>query len=568
MSEFNKENNYSILNIMKYSKLVNIYEKLEITPSKLEKTNIISEFLSKTPKNSLETVLMLLTGQVFPEWNELELGVGPSLIYDTISFVTGFKSSEIKKFVAKEGDIGNVTEKILNKNIQPVLLKNELTIKQVYTSFEKIAKTFGPGSQTKKIKYLAELLSNASPKEAKYILRTILGELRIGVAEGLVRNAIAKSFNIDVNLIERAIMYTNNIGVVGRTAKEGIDEIKKIKMKLFIPVKPMLAITSPSISNSLNESEKVALEIKYDGARVQIHKKGNEIKIYSRKLENITKALPDVVKIIKEVITVDEVIIDGETVAINKKNGRPKPFQEVIKRFRRKHNIDDMVKKIPFETYIFDILYIKGNNIIDMEFKNRRKILEEIIKPIEGKLRLAEQVITSDLNESEEFYNYSLNKGHEGIMVKNMKASYMLGSRGGNMLKIKPIMETLDLAIIGATWGAGKRSGLFGSYSLGIKNEENKIIPIGNVGTGLTETQLKSLTSRLKPYIKYEKGQQVILKPIIVVEVAYQDIQKSSNHKAGYALRFPRVVNIRDDKNINDIDTIERLISLFNLMKK
>ncbi len=550
---------------MRYSELANVYEKLEFTPSKLEKTDIISEFLKETSEDVLERLSMLLTGQVFPEWDELELGVGPSLLYDTISFVTGVKPAEIKNLLAKEGDIGNVTEKILKRKVQHILFKKELTVEQVYTSFGRIARAYGSGSQNKKVKYLAELLSNASPKEAKYIVRTVLGELRIGVAEGLVRDAIAKAFNIDVKIVGRAFMLANHIGIVAKAAKTGKAALEKIKIKVFIPIRPMLAQLAPDIQHVLKELGEAAMEIKYDGARVQIHKKGDEIKIYSRRLENVTEALPDIVKMARKAIKADEVIIDGETVAIDTATGKPRAFQEIMKRFRRKHDIAGMLERIPFETYIFDVMFINGKETIDMNFRERRQVIEEVIKPVKGKFGTAEQIITSDFEEAEKFYHYALDKGHEGIMIKNLKALYIPGARVGYMYKIKPTMETLDLVVIGATWGTGKRSGWLGSYFLGVRDESTgEFLPVGKVATGLSEEQLKELTSSLKPLIEYEEGQKVMLKPMLVVEVAYQEIQRSPNYESGYALRFPRVVRIRDDKSSREADTIDRLISLYN----
>lgn len=551
---------------MKFIELANIYQKLENTSGKLEKTDIISEFLQAVPEYDIENVLRFLTGEIFSVWEELELGVGSSLIHKSIERSNNISIVEIKKMLVKSIDIGVVIEKIKEEQMKHISINSELTVLHLYETFKKIAMVSGEGSQDKKIRYISILTSNVTPVEAKFILRIFTGNLRIGVAEALVRNAISKAFNIDKKIIDRAIMY-NNIGIVAKKSYEGIDEVKKIKMELFVPVKPMLAQISPNISTPLEEQGKIAFEIKYDGARVQIHKKGNEIKIYSRKLENVTEALPDIVRYVREAVIVENIIIDGEAVAINRETGRPKPFQEVLKRFRRKHNIEDMVRKIPFEVFIFDILYINGENITGMKYEERREILEKNIISLKRRFTLSGQIVTYDLDEAERFYNFSLDKGHEGVMIKNINAPYMLGSRGANWLKVKPIMETLDLVIIGATWGTGKRSGVFGSYKLGVSNG-NEFMQIGNVGTGLSDIQLEKLTARLKPYIEKEEGQNVFLKPDVVVEIAYQDIQKSVNRESGYALRFPRVVNIREDKSINESDNIERVVTLFNLMNK
>ncbi len=548
--------------MMRYSKLVDVYEKLEATSSKLEKTAIISKFLKSCNDKLLEFIPLLLTGEIFPQWSELELGVGPGLLYQALSFVSGVSQSKIKEMLAEYGDIGVVAEIVMSKKVQATLFRKELSVEEVYESFEKIARATGAGSQNKKIRHVADLLSSAEPREAKYIVRTILGELRIGVAEGIVRDAIAQAFNVDVKKVERAFMLSNHLGIVAKAAKN--DELDKIGMNIFVPIRPMLAQVAPSLDQVIKEFGRIALEIKYDGARVQIHKKGDKIKIFSRRLENVTDALPDVVEKARKAIKAEEVIIDGESVAYDPNTNKPRAFQDILRRFRRKYDITKMLEKIPFETFVFDVMYLNGKETIDLPFEERRKLLEEIIEPQEN-FTLAEQLITASVDEAEEFYHHALDLGHEGAMLKNLKAPYIPGARVGYMYKLKPVMETLDLVIIGAIWGTGKRSGWLGSYILGIRDENTgEFLPVGKVATGLSEEQLEELTSRLKPLIEYQKGQEVKIKPELVVEVAYQEIQRSPNYKSGYALRFPRVVRIRDDKSPEEADTLSRLIQLYS----
>jgi DNA ligase-1 len=553
---------------MEYQKLAQVYERLEVTPSKLEKTDIIAGLLRDTPDELLDIVPSLLMGRVFPDQSQLELGMGPGLLFDSICFIAGVSKDTLKDTIKEEGDVGNATEKLLRKKVQSSLFTKKLEVRELYEKFEKIAKSSGPKSQEKMKRILSDLLNSATPTEAKYITRTVLDELRVGVAEGLVRDAISLVFDVPKNAVERAYMITNDFGEVAKTAKAGgEDGLLELKMKIGVPLKPMLSQIAPGIEDVLEDIDEVAFEIKYDGARIQIHKVGEKIKIFSRRLEDVTENLPDIVKCAKKGI-LEDAIVEGEAVAIDPETRKPRAFQYMLKRFRRKYDIERMAKKIPFEVYLFDVLYAKGKSQIDEPFKKRRKVLENIIEPIEKKFELAEQLITSDTKEAEKFYNESLQMGHEGLMIKNQVALYIPGARVKHMYKIKPVMETLDLVIVGALWGTGKRAGWLSSYVLGAKSDETgEFAEVGRVGTGVTEEQLQEFTDVLKPLIEYESGGEVKLKPEVVVEVAFQEIQKSPQYDSGFALRFPRVMKVRDDKSTNDADNLDRLKGLYEAQR-
>ncbi len=550
--------------MLRYSELANLYEQLERISSKHEKTAIIASFLRKVDAEDLDKVALLLLGKVFPPWSMEELGFGTQLMIRAIAIATGANEKQIENAYKETGDLGLAAERFVARKKQMTLFQQPLTVDKVIGNLRKVAKIEGEGSIDKKIALVAELLTSASPKEAKYIVRTVLEELRIGVAEGIIRDAISLAFNVPVDIVERAYNLTNDLGFVAKIAKEkGKEGLQSLKLEPGRPIKVMLAQKVESVKEALEKmGGKVAVEIKYDGARMQIHKKGDKITLFTRRLENVTRQFPDIVDMVKKGIKAEECIVEGEAVAIDE-NGKPRPFQTLSRRIKRKYDIEKMVKEIPVELNLFDIVYLNGKSLIDVPFEERRKILESIVE-LHGKLKLAEQLISDNVQEIEKFYKKALDMGHEGIMIKNLKAPYKPGSRVGYMVKLKPTMETLDLVIIGAEWGEGKRAHWLSSYLLACRDPDTgKYLSIGKMGTGLTEDQFREMTERLKPLIIRSEGKFVEIKPSVVVEVAYEEIQKSPNYESGFALRFPRLVRVREDRGPEDIDTIYRVRKLY-----
>ncbi len=550
--------------MLKYSELANLYEQLEGISSKHEKTAIIASFLRKVSAEDLDKVVLLLLGRVFPPWSMEELGFGTQLMIRAIAMATGANERQIENTYKETGDLGLAAERFVAKKRQMTLFQQALTVDKVIENLRKVARVEGEGSIDKKIALVAELLTSASPKEARYVVRTVLEELRIGVAEGIIRDAISLAFNVPVDIVEKAYNLTNDLGFVAKIAKEkGKDGLQSLKLEPGKPIKVMLAQKVENVKEALEKmGGKVATEIKYDGARMQIHKRGDEIALFTRRLENVTKQFPDIVDMVRKGIDTEECIIEGEVVAIDE-NGKPRPFQMLSRRIKRKYDIEKMVREIPVELNLFDIVYLNGESLIDVPFEKRRKILENIAKPY-NKLKLAEQLISDDVQEIEKFYKKALDMGHEGIMIKNLKAPYKPGSRVGYMVKLKPTMETLDLVIVGAEWGEGKRAHWLSSYLLACRDPDTgKYLSIGKMGTGLTEDQFREMTERLKPLIIRSEGKFVEIKPNIVVEVAYEEIQKSPNYESGFALRFPRLIRIREDRGPEDVDTIYRVRRLY-----
>ncbi|WP_457750687.1 ATP-dependent DNA ligase [Thermococcus sp.] len=554
---------------MKYSELAELYRRLEKTTLKTLKTKFVADFLKKTPDDLLDIIPYLILGKVFPDWDERELGVGEKLLLKSVSMATGVSEREIEDSIRDTGDLGESVALALKKKKQKSFFSQPLTIKRVYETFVKIAEASGEGSQDRKMKYLANLFMDATPEEGKYLARTVLGTMRTGVAEGILRDAIAEAFKVKPELVERAYMLTSDFGYVTKTAKlEGNEGLSKVQIQIGKPIRPMLAQNAANVKEALIEmGGEAAFEIKYDGARVQVHKDGDRVIVYSRRLENVTRAIPEIVEAIRASLKPDKVITEGELVAVGE-GGRPRPFQFVLRRFRRKYNIEEMIEKIPLELNLFDILYVDGESLIDTPFSKRRRRLESSVEESD-RIKLAVQLVTKNADEAQKFYEDALNLGHEGVMAKRLDSVYEPGNRGKKWLKVKPTMENLDLVIIGAEWGEGRRAHLLGSYLVAAYDPHSgEFVPVGKVGSGFTDEDLAEFTKMLKPLIVREEGKFVEIQPKVVIEVTYQEIQKSPKYKSGFALRFPRFVALREDKSPEEADTIERVAELYELQER
>jgi len=562
---------------MDYSILSDYYEKLEAVSSKLKKTEILAEFFKKNPAEELPKIVLLVQGIVYPKFAQMELGIATQMTMRAIAKASGFKPNEIETKFAKIGDLGLVTEECIKSRKQATLMKKKLTVDFIFENLKKLAIVTGKGSQEKKLNLIAELLVSAKPKEARYIVRTILGELRVGVAEGLIRDAIVQAFLVkektskeEKTKATEAVDYAWNIasdfGEIARIAKEkGVEGLKKARIQIGKPIQVMLGEKAESIEEIIKDFGKIAAEFKYDGMHAEIHKKGEQIWIYTRRLEDVTKQFPDLVEFCRKSLKAKECIVEGEALAINPRTKLPLPFQVLSQRIHRKYDIEKMVKEIPVQLNLFDVVYLNGKILFDKSFIERRKILEEITNTIPSKFQLTEQIITDNIKEAEKFYKRALNAKQEGLMLKVLDSPYIFGRHVNTLYKIKPIMETLDLLIVGATWGEGTRAKWLTSFELACRDPDTgKFLRCGMMSTGLSEEEYKQMTEMLKPLIMEEKGKNVKVKPKIVIEVGYQEIQRSPNYESGFALRFPRFLRDRSiDKSADDADAIERVKSLF-----
>ena len=561
---------------MDYCSLADIYESLDRTSSKIEKTRILAEFFREAAPPDLEKIVLLVQGRIFPRFSSHELGIAAQMMIKALSKFTGFPSGEIEDRFREKGDLGLVAEEYVEKRKQAIPSAGRLTVDRVFENLRKLAFIRGAGSQDKKFVLIGELLASAKPKEARYIVKTILGELRVGVAEGIFRDAIAEAFLIRKgmgkeerrnlrDLVDYAWNITSDYGEVARIAKEkGAEGLRKVGLRPGRPIQVMLGLSAESIDEVIEKFGKVAAEWKYDGMRIIIEKGGGRIWLFTRRLENITKQFPDIVDLAKEGLHAEECIVEGETYGIDVETGRPLPFQMLSQRIHRKYDVNRMVKQIPVQVNLFDIVYLNSEMLLNKGFLERRRILEKIVKVAPGKFQLSRQIITDELEELERFYHEALSAKQEGIMLKVLDAPYKFGRHVGTMYKIKPIMETLDLVIIGAEWGTGARVKWLSSYVLACRDPDTgRFLSVGMMGTGLSEEQFETMTENLKPLIISGKGKYVKVKPKIVVEVGYQEIQKSPSYESGMALRFPRMIRTREDKSPDECDTIQRVTELY-----
>jgi DNA ligase-1 len=454
------------------------------------------------------------------------------------------------------------------------------------------------GSVDKKISLVAELLTSAKPNEAKYIVRTILNDMRIGVGEGSIRDSIVwaffgkelevkynkeennieiedrKKYNEYVGAVQKAYDVTNDFAPVAEAAKKhGLKGLEELEMSIGIPLKVMLALKVEDIDEGFERCGKPAeFEFKYDGMRMQIHKDGKEVKIFTRRLENVTNQFPEVVDYVKKYVDEKKVILDSEAVGCSKKSGKYLPFQKISQRIKRKYDIEKMSEELPVEVNVFDIINYKGKSVVNKVFEARKKIIKKIIKNVPKKIKVAKSIVTASKKEVESFYKEAVDSGNEGLMIKNLDAPYKPGARVGFMCKLKSEQEAFDLVIIKSEWGEGKRSKWLSSYTLACRNKD-QFLEVGKASTGLKEKREEGLsfaemTDLLKPLIKREEGKEVTVKPKVVIEVGYEEIQKSPTYSSGYALRFPRVLVLRRDKSPNDATTLDMIKEAYRKQKK
>lgn len=583
---------------MQFADLCTAYDEIAKTRKRLEKTQILCALLRTTPDSEMSDVMMLLKGRVFPEWDKTTLGISQKLAIKALQGATGISEAEIVKAFKKTGDLGEVAAHFATKKKQVTLTQSSLTVADVVRGIRKLAKLEGTGSVDQKMKLVAKLLSNAGPQEALFLIRILLEDLRIGIADGTIRDAIVwwavqeqEGLHYDLatntwsgeNALERlalwqsavqdAIDRSNDVARVAITAKkQGLTGLQTVELTLGVPTRVMLAQRSLSIPDALSRvGTPAAVEYKYDGFRMQIHKKGEVVVLYTRRLEDVTAQFPDVVAAIKTLN--DDCLLDAEVVGYNPKTHRHSAFQEISQRIRRKYDIESLSVEFPVEVNVFDILLYKDKTVYKLPFTERRKLLEELVPNTPFVLRPSDLLVTSDVAHIEKFYTQALEMGYEGLMFKALDSPYKPGSRVGFMVKLKPTMDTLDVVVVGAEWGEGKRSGWFTSFTIAIQDDDGVLVELGRVGTGFKELEQEDgvtfahMTDLLKEDILEEHGKEVLVRPKVVLEVKFEEIQKSPSYSSGYALRFPRLVRIRLDRRANEVSTLSDVLDLYEAQR-
>ena len=580
---------------MEFSIISEMFEMMEKTTKRIELTNILVELLKKTPKKIIPNVVYLLQGIIRPNFEGVELGIAEKLAIRAISKSAGLPIKKIEDDYREGGDLGLTASNILKIKTQTTFTAEKITVERVYETLFKIAKLKGKGSQDLKMKYIASLLNDATPLEAKFVLKILLGTLRLGIAENTVMDALAIAFTGKKEnrvQIENAYNVSSDLGKVSLiVATDGIDEIKKFKISLFSPIRPMLADRVQSEKDVIKKMpEQFIAEYKLDGERVQIHKQSDKIVLFSRRLENITQYYPDIVERIGKTLNVNEGVFEAEIVPINENTGEFLPFQELMHR-RRKYKLDKAVSQYPITVNFFDVLYYDKKDCLNLECSERRKILEQIVHE-DNFSKLVPMLFVKNENEVEDFLENSINAGCEGLMLKAPNAPYRAGMRGSNWLKLKreyrnELGDSLDLIVIGAYFGRGRRTGLYGTLLLATYNPENDNLPsICKVGTGFTDESLDQLyqilsnkvTLKKNPRIVSEMKADIWFEPELVLEIVASEITLSPIHKtgldlirksSGFALRFPKFTGkIRYEKAVEDASTGEEVFALYKRQSK
>ncbi|MFA1611394.1 ATP-dependent DNA ligase LigA [Halobellus rubicundus] len=585
---------------MQFAALAARAEELEAEPGDLATIGLAADLFAEADED-LPTVVRFLQGRVFPAWDSTTLDVGPALLHEAIARAAGqnVTADDVEADLAEIGEIGAVAA-TYDFGGQRGLGAfagddgDDLTVAEVDETLREIARVTGDGSERRRLDTLFGLFNRASPSEAKVLARLVLGEMRIGVGEGTVRDAVALAFldgetgdeseageaeaddgddedsddepispaDDAVAAVERALQVSNDYGMVAEVAREdgraGLDDIG---LEVGRPVQAMLA-QAGTATEAVDDWGEAAVETKFDGARVQVHHDGEGTRLFSRNMDDVTDPLPEVVEFVDRELD-GPAVLDGEIVAVAD-DGSPCPFQEVLRRFRRKYDVERMRDEVRVELRAFDCLHADGEDLLDASLSERHERLEELLGHTDA---VSDLTVTDDPEEIAEIEDAALSAGHEGIMLKDPGSTYAPGKRGRNWLKRKPDVETLDLVVTGAEWGEGRRANLLGTFLVSARIEEadrtdatdDAYATLGKVATGITDERLESLTERLEPHIVREEGQTVDIEPAVVFEVGYEEIQRSPTYSSEYALRFPRFVDVREDKSPSDADTLARV---------
>nr|WP_152041560.1 ATP-dependent DNA ligase [Salinigranum salinum] len=552
--------------------------------------------------DDLPAVARFVQGRVFPAWDATTLDVGPRLLYAALARAAGpnVTDDDVETRVAGTGDVGDVAAALDLGSQRGLGAFTDgdtaaLTVEAVDETLRDLAAASGPGSESRKDDHLFGLFNRCSSTEARYLARLVRGEMRVGVGAGTVRDVITAAFDVEAATVERALQVSNDYGEVARVARdEATAGLAAMRLAVGRPIQPMLA-QAGTAAEALDGWGTVGVETKFDGARVQLHYDGDETRAFSRNMADVTDALPELTEFADRGLDCP-VILDGEVVAVDDE-GAPLPFQEVLRRFRRKHDVDRAREDVVVELRLFDCLHADGDDLLDAPFETRHARLTSVVDrddgdapadgdvpddstpddstrgtpdddPVRGRPDddparvgrgpVSTLTLASDHETIERHEARALAAGHEGIVLKNPEAAYTPGRRGKQWLKRKPAVDTLDLVVTSAEWGEGRRASFLGTFEVSVRLDDGTFAPVGKVATGITDDTLAELTERLEPAIESTSGKTVRIAPGLVLEVGYEEIQRSETYDVGYALRFPRLVAIRE-KPPDEADSLARV---------
>ena len=536
------------------------------------KINIFSDYLYSLSddEESLPIAVLFFAGRIFPVGSKFVMNIGYSTIIQVLSEIATLDSNQIQKIYLEHGDIGALSEyAVSKKDVVSLFQQQPLTLSSIYGRLKEIADSIGSGSGKDKKNILKGLLIDSSPLEARYLIKVINREMRIGLTEGLVEIAVSKVFRQDLKDVRDSMLVSGDISKVVLLARTNL--LHTALIKPLTPISYMLAdvmFTAEEITNYYQKP--LICEFKYDGIRAQMHKSGQQIRLFSRKLSDITNAFPELanaavnVKLLSSTSLSDiDFILDGEVMAFQ--NGKPLHFQELQKRIHKKNLTEQIITETPLVYVVFDIMYLNGESLIKKSIKERKEILssisfkEPIINSIYKLVNSEEEIIA--------MFEKSRNIGHEGLVLKDPDSHYHPGKRGRYWVKLKKELDTIDAVIVIAEYGHGKRAGVLSDYTFAVRDDDNNTVSklriIGKAYSGLTDDEILETTKKLQTIIIKDEGTRITVRPEIILEVAFDSIQKSNRHDSGFALRFPRIKNIREDKNVSDIDSLQKVKQIY-----
>ncbi|MFX0198159.1 MAG: ATP-dependent DNA ligase [Candidatus Hodarchaeota archaeon] len=556
---------------MKWIEFCEIMDAIGNTSSNLMKIKLASKLLHKTSSDEeLQAVSHMILGHLFPDYEPIKINIGYRLLWQVVMELSQRSETENREYYRKDSDIGRLVEFALTKKKASLLSFMNQDHKQrihdvldIHRFFSKLASITGTGAQTKRAHMLKKLLLEVSPSETKYLTRIILEETRIGFREGLLEEAIAKTFDVPLDLVRQANMLLSNIGEVAVTARKGKDALVQVQLLPFRPIRMMLAEKTENIVSALTyHHQKLNAEVKIDGVRAQAHKVGGKAQIFSRRLEDISGAFPNILLTLQSIK--DDLILDGELVGVFE--GEKVFFQDFTRRLRRKHDVLRYSKAVPAKYFVFDILWVNGESLLEQAYLERRTLLQETISNSEFiEIVPSHQILSID--QGIQLFEQAIAQGFEGLMLKANYSPYLAGRRGRHWFKLKKVLAELDLVIIAAEYGHGKRTGFLSDYYLAARDKDGFII-VGKTFKGLTDHEIKQMTEQLHHLTIQDEGWRVQVKPQIVVQVAFDNIQSSTRYKSGFALRFARITAIREDKTPEEADTLDTVRQLFETQLK